>query len=135
MVAVIAPYVANQTGWVAAEVGRQPWVVYGLLRTEDAVSPSVPGEHILTSIVLFSLIYLALGALWLVVMNHKIQHGPEDAQAASLDNYHWLDIKETFPVEVYQALTSGDRVCFYSYPNGNCIHALSAGHWCALSPN
>ncbi|MAQ13460.1 MAG: cytochrome ubiquinol oxidase subunit I [Sandaracinus sp.] len=78
VVAVIAPYVANQTGWVAAEVGRQPWVVYGLLRTEDAVSPSVPGEHILTSIVLFSLIYLALGALWLVVMNHKIQHGPED---------------------------------------------------------
>ncbi|MEM6734385.1 MAG: cytochrome ubiquinol oxidase subunit I, partial [Myxococcota bacterium] len=41
VVSVFAPYIANQTGWVSAEVGRQPWVVYGLLRTADAVSPSV----------------------------------------------------------------------------------------------
>jgi len=76
--AVVGPYIANQTGWVSAEVGRQPWVVYGLLRTEDAASPSVPGEQILVSIVLFSIIYTALGALWVFVMNYKIKHGPED---------------------------------------------------------
>jgi cytochrome d ubiquinol oxidase subunit I len=77
VLSVLAPYVANQAGWVAAEVGRQPWVVYGLLRTRDAVSPNVVGEHILLSTILFSLIYVGLGVLWLVVMNEKVQHGPD----------------------------------------------------------
>jgi cytochrome d ubiquinol oxidase subunit I len=78
---VIGPYLANQAGWVAAEVGRQPWVVYGLLRTRDAVSPTVPGDHVLGSIVLFSLVYVGLGAVWLFVMNEKIQHGPDEDDA------------------------------------------------------
>ncbi|MEM6532464.1 MAG: cytochrome ubiquinol oxidase subunit I [Myxococcota bacterium] len=77
--AVFAPYIANQTGWVSAEVGRQPWVVYGLLRTKDAVSPSVSGGETLTSIIMFGLIYLLLGAVWVFVMNSKIQHGPESS--------------------------------------------------------
>jgi len=75
---VIFPYLANEAGWVAAEVGRQPWVVYGLLRTRDAVSHSVPGDQVLASILLFSLVYAGLFAVWLFVMNEKIQHGPED---------------------------------------------------------
>ncbi|HJK91844.1 MAG TPA: cytochrome ubiquinol oxidase subunit I [Polyangiaceae bacterium LLY-WYZ-15_(1-7)] len=87
VVAVAGPYIANQTGWVAAEVGRQPWVVYGLLKTQDAASPSVPGEQIFASIVLFSLIYLALGALWVVVMNSKIQHGPEDPEGGDAEGH------------------------------------------------
>lgn len=74
--AVIGPYVANQAGWVAAETGRQPWVVYGLLRTSDAVSRSVPSEHVLFSIVMFSVLYFALFALWLFVINEKVRHGP-----------------------------------------------------------
>ena len=77
---VILPYAANQTGWVAAEVGRQPWVVYGLLRTKDAVSKVVPAEQVLLSIVMFSLIYLALFGLWLFVTNEKIRHGPEEPE-------------------------------------------------------
>lgn len=76
VVAVIGPYIANQTGWVAAEVGRQPWVVYGLLRTRDAVSTVVPSEHVLFSLVAFSLFYLALLGVWLFVVNEKIRHGP-----------------------------------------------------------
>jgi cytochrome d ubiquinol oxidase subunit I len=80
VVAVIGPYVANEAGWVAAEVGRQPWVVYGLLRTRDAISDNVPGEHVLLSIVLFSLVYVGLGAIWLFVMNEKIQHGPDEPE-------------------------------------------------------
>ncbi len=75
---VIFPYLANEAGWVAAEVGRQPWVVYGLLRTRDAVSPAVQAEQVLLSIILFSLVYVGLFAVWLFVMNEKIQHGPED---------------------------------------------------------
>jgi len=75
---VILPYAANEAGWVAAETGRQPWVVYGLLRTRDAVSPSIVSEQVLASIILFSLVYAGLFAVWLFVMNEKIQHGPED---------------------------------------------------------
>jgi cytochrome bd ubiquinol oxidase subunit I len=76
VVAVVGPYIANQTGWVAAEVGRQPWVVYGLLRTSDAVSATVPREHVLVSLFAFGFVYLALLALWIYVVNEKIRHGP-----------------------------------------------------------
>ena len=78
VVSVVGPYIANQAGWVAAEVGRQPWVVYGLLRTKDAVSPSVEGFEVLLSIVMFGTIYMALFAIWIFVVNEKIQHGPEE---------------------------------------------------------
>ncbi len=75
---VLGPYAANQFGWVSAEVGRQPWVVYGLLRTSDAVSKAVPGEQVLTSIIMFGVIYFLLFLVWIVVLNDKIKHGPED---------------------------------------------------------
>lgn len=75
--AVLAPFLANQAGWIAAEVGRQPWVVYGLLRTADAHSPSVPGGEVLASILMFSFVYLLLFAVWVFVLNSKIQHGPD----------------------------------------------------------
>lgn len=74
--AVWMPYVANQAGWVACEVGRQPWVVYGLLRTKDAASKVVSSSSIVFSIVVFSLLYLALFAVWLFVLTDKILHGP-----------------------------------------------------------
>lgn len=81
--AVPGPYVANEAGWVATEVGRQPWIVYGLLRTSEAASKTVPGEHIVASIVVFGILYLALFAIWLVVLNDKIQHGPDLGPAAA----------------------------------------------------
>ncbi|HRT09594.1 MAG TPA: cytochrome ubiquinol oxidase subunit I [Candidatus Paceibacterota bacterium] len=71
------PYLANQLGWVAAEVGRQPWVVYGLMRTTDGVSKVVSAPQTLGSIILFSLIYALLFAVFLYVLNDKIQHGPD----------------------------------------------------------
>ncbi len=74
---VVLASAANEIGWCAAEVGRQPWVVYGLLRTQDAVSRSVPAEHVLLSIILFGAIYAMLGAVWLLVVDDKIRHGPE----------------------------------------------------------
>ncbi len=72
---------ANQLGWCAAEVGRQPWIVYGLLRTKDAVSPSVPGRDILASIVMFGVVYALLFVLWLGLLDAKIRRGPEEAEA------------------------------------------------------
>jgi len=78
---VVGPYISNQLGWMAAEVGRQPWIVYGLLRTSDAYSRGVPGEQVAASIGIFVLIYLLLTAVWIYVMNDKIQHGPDEADA------------------------------------------------------
>jgi cytochrome d ubiquinol oxidase subunit I len=79
--AVPLPYVANQIGWVAAEVGRQPWVVYGLLRTNDAVSKAVNANQVLGSIIMFLLIYALLFAVWLYVLDKKIRQGPEELEA------------------------------------------------------
>jgi cytochrome d ubiquinol oxidase subunit I len=69
---------ANQLGWFAAEVGRQPWLVYGLMRTSDGLSAVVPAEVVLTSLILFTLIYLLLFAVFVYLLNDKIQHGPDD---------------------------------------------------------
>ncbi len=80
-VSVLGPFAANELGWVAAEVGRQPWLVYGLLRTEDGVSKAVPGEQILASIIMFGTIYLLLFLVWIFVLNHKIQDGPREEYA------------------------------------------------------
>ncbi|MDR0926774.1 MAG: cytochrome ubiquinol oxidase subunit I [Ignavibacteria bacterium] len=54
----IFPHIANQFGWIAAEVGRQPWIVYNILRTKDALSASVSAGEVLFSIILFTLIYI-----------------------------------------------------------------------------
>lgn len=74
--AVAAPVVSNQFGWVAAEVGRQPWIVYGLLRTSDALSEAVSAQQVAGSIAMFGCIYALLFFVWLYVMNDKIQAGP-----------------------------------------------------------
>jgi len=77
---VLLPQAANQLGWITAEVGRQPWIVYGLLRTEEALSTTVKLSDVWISLILFSLIYLLLLALFLYLLNEKIQHGPEDVE-------------------------------------------------------
>ncbi|MGD8779651.1 MAG: cytochrome ubiquinol oxidase subunit I [Ignavibacteria bacterium] len=71
------PLAACQLGWIAAEVGRQPWIVYKLLRTSDAVSITVPAGEVLFSLILFSLIYIFLGALYVFLLIKKIKIGPE----------------------------------------------------------
>lgn len=78
---VIGPYMANEAGWIAAEVGRQPWVVYGLLRTSNSVSKSITGGDVLTSIILFGLIYIMLFAVYVYIMDDKIKAGPESIPA------------------------------------------------------
>ena len=65
----------------AAEVGRQPWIVWGLMKTVNAVSPAIAGGQVLASIVLFSVIYLLLLILWIVLLDHKIKDGPEAPEA------------------------------------------------------
>ena len=103
VIGVLPAIVANQTGWVAAEVGRQPWIVHppvewldyesadlavgeagtfdydeGLgLRTNEAVSAAVSSSQVVGSIVGFGLIYVLLGMVWVFVLNSKIHKGPE----------------------------------------------------------
>ncbi|MBM4395036.1 MAG: cytochrome ubiquinol oxidase subunit I [Deltaproteobacteria bacterium] len=79
------PLVAIQFGWVAAEVGRQPWVVYRLLRTSDAVSATVTAGEVWTSMIAFGLVYLVLLAIYLGVIWHKASKGPDDLPAGKAD--------------------------------------------------
>ncbi len=74
------PYIANQLGWIVTEVGRQPWIVYGLMRTSDAASP-VAASQVAVSLVAFILVYGLLGAAGYYLIYRKATHGPEPAAA------------------------------------------------------
>ncbi len=76
--AAFLPQIANQAGWFAAEMGRQPWVVYGLLRTSDAFSQAVSANQVLFSLILFMVVYTLLFLLFVYLLNKKIKHGPYD---------------------------------------------------------
>jgi len=75
---VLLPQLGNQLGWFSAEMGRQPWVVYGLLRTSDALSKSVRANQVMFSLILFTTIYSILFILFIYLLNKKIQHGFEE---------------------------------------------------------
>lgn len=78
VLSVLGPQIANQMGWFTAEIGRQPWIVYGLLRTSDALSKAVKAEAVLGSLILFTLLYLLLFILFIYMLDRKIKHGPLD---------------------------------------------------------
>ncbi len=79
--AVPLAYLANELGWVTAEAGRQPWIVYGLLRTSRGLSEAVSPAQTLGSMLMFLLIYGLLFAVWLRVLTDKVHQGPEPAPA------------------------------------------------------
>lgn len=86
VLSVLGPQLANQAGWFAAEVGRQPWIVYGVMRTADGLSKVVTAEAVLASLILFTVVYLLLFAVFVYLLNDKIQHGPDMGDAEpSLD--------------------------------------------------
>jgi cytochrome d ubiquinol oxidase subunit I len=80
---VLLPQAANQLGWISAEVGRQPWIVYNLLRTSDALSKVVDAGQVWFSLILFIVIYGLLFLLFIYLLNEKIKHGPESVDQAS----------------------------------------------------
>jgi cytochrome d ubiquinol oxidase subunit I len=73
------PVIACQLGWITAEVGRQPWIVYHLLKTKDAFSPVVSAGEVLFSTILFSMMYLPLGALYIYLLARTVKNGIEPA--------------------------------------------------------
>ena len=82
---VILPQIANQVGWFAAEMGRQPWIVYGHLRTSEGFSQEVSANQIVFSLVLFTVVYTLLLLLFLYSLNKKIKHGPYDEAKNALE--------------------------------------------------
>lgn len=82
VLSVPLPLITNELGWIATEVGRQPWIVYprdgkpGML-TAEAISPSVSAGEILTTIIVFGIIYALLFALWVFLLRRQFIKGPE----------------------------------------------------------
>ncbi len=77
---VFFPQLANQAGWFTAEMGRQPWLVYKLLRTQDGTSVSVQASQVSFSIGMFIVIYILLFALFIYLLDQKIKHGPDGVE-------------------------------------------------------
>jgi cytochrome d ubiquinol oxidase subunit I len=76
MLAFPFPYIANTAGWLTTELGRQPWVVYGLMRTVDGASPVVHSGTALFTLIGFCGLYFVLGVLFLFLVGREIAHGP-----------------------------------------------------------
>jgi cytochrome d ubiquinol oxidase subunit I len=75
---ILIPYVGNLTGWMTAELGRQPWLVQGLLRTRDGVTnATVSSTQIMGSLSLFSVMFTLLFVLFIFLLDKKIKHGPD----------------------------------------------------------
>ncbi|MDX9962775.1 cytochrome ubiquinol oxidase subunit I [Desulfobacter postgatei] len=74
------PYIAMEMGWVVSEVGRQPWIVYNLMRTSDAASP-IAGAQVMVSLTAFILVYGLLGAVGFYLIAKSVKEGPEAATA------------------------------------------------------
>ncbi|MBC7325504.1 MAG: cytochrome ubiquinol oxidase subunit I, partial [Moorella sp. (in: Bacteria)] len=77
------PYLANTAGWLMAEIGRYPWIVYGLQRLEEAVSPGVSAAAILTTLLAFTLLYGALAVADVYLLAKYARQGCEESPAVS----------------------------------------------------
>jgi cytochrome bd ubiquinol oxidase subunit I len=82
MLAIPFPYIANTAGWVTAEVGRQPWLIYGLMRTSEGYSHMVSAGNALFTLIGFMGLYMLLGILFLFLVRREIEHGPGPRGAA-----------------------------------------------------
>ncbi|MEX2300247.1 MAG: cytochrome ubiquinol oxidase subunit I [Bryobacterales bacterium] len=80
------PYIANTAGWMTAELGRQPWVIFGLMRTADGHSANVSAGNALFSLIGFMGMYTVLSILFLFLMYRQIDHGPEPRAAGETDS-------------------------------------------------
>jgi cytochrome d ubiquinol oxidase subunit I len=79
MLAAPFPYIATTAGWLTAELGRQPWLIYGLMRTSAGVSPRVSAGNALFTLMGFMGMYAVLAILFLWLVYREIEHGPEGA--------------------------------------------------------
>jgi cytochrome bd ubiquinol oxidase subunit I len=83
--AIALPYIANTSGWVLTEMGRQPFIVYGLLKTDDALSPGLTTGMVLFSLIGFALIYAALMGVDVYLLARFAKAGPALAEAETAE--------------------------------------------------
>ncbi|HMN12539.1 MAG TPA: cytochrome ubiquinol oxidase subunit I, partial [Bellilinea sp.] len=90
---ILIPYLANTTGWLLTEMGRQPWIVYGKLKTVDAVSPSITPGMVLASLIGFTLLYGVLMVVDVSLLNKYAKAGipeaSEEPATESTDEKYW----------------------------------------------
>ncbi len=72
------PHIAHETGWIAAEVGRQPWIIYKLMKTADGASIVVSANQLVFSLIMFFLIYSLLFAMFVYLFFKIVKNGPEE---------------------------------------------------------
>lgn len=94
ILSVLGPQIANQAGWFTAEIGRQPWIVYGLMRTSQGLSAVVAANHVLASLIMFTVIYSLLFAVFLYLLTRKIQHGPDHGEDSEEMPASWVALIE-----------------------------------------
>jgi cytochrome d ubiquinol oxidase subunit I len=82
MLCIPLPYIANTAGWMTAELGRQPWLIYGMMRTVNGASPRVEAGNAWFTLIGFMGLYVVLGILWLFLVYREIELGPEPANRA-----------------------------------------------------
>jgi cytochrome bd ubiquinol oxidase subunit I len=96
MLAFPFPYVANILGWMTAELGRQPWLVYGLFHTRDGVSKVVSNGNTIFTLIGFIGLYFVLGLLFLFLVGREINHGPDEDVVTSRRKLVALPVEEHF---------------------------------------
>ncbi|AOZ93113.1 cytochrome ubiquinol oxidase subunit I [Paenibacillus crassostreae] len=89
--AISLPFIANWAGWIMTEIGRQPWTVFGLFKTEDSVSPNVSAGQILFSLISFSLAYLILAIILVYLFLRVIKKGPHDSDTHKEESHDPFD--------------------------------------------
>jgi cytochrome bd ubiquinol oxidase subunit I len=94
ILSVLGPQIANQAGWFTAEMGRQPWIVYGLMRTSQGLSAVVTANHVLASLLMFAAIYALLFAVFVYLLTRKIQKGPDDEEDSEEMPPSWIAMME-----------------------------------------
>ena len=83
--ALAFPLIANSWGWIFTEMGRQPWVVYGVLQTRYGVSPTVSQGEVITSLTVYSLIYAILAVIEVKLLAKYVKAGPPELTESDLN--------------------------------------------------
>jgi cytochrome d ubiquinol oxidase subunit I len=122
MLAFPFPYLANTLGWMTAELGRQPWLVYGLFRTAQGHSQVVSAGDTVFTLIGFVGLYMVLGLLFLVLVGREISRGPVDTFAAEAGKELAVPDLATVPAETTELVPNGREI---SHVLGN---AQRAGH-------
>ncbi len=94
VVSVIFPQIANQAGWMTAEMGRYPWIVQDLLRISEGLSKIVTANQVLGSIIMFGVVYSLLFILFIYLLTEKFKHGPIDIENSTPYHQQHIAMKE-----------------------------------------